>query len=239
MRARKNVSKIVSLILSLLCFGMISIAQKPAGNSNKDGKILPFSAFKNTDIGALTKPGKATIQKDELEIVAGGADIWGTHDECYFSYQTLKGNFDVSVQVLSLSAAHAYTKAGIMARVDLDDNCQHIYYQVFPDNRARNKNNGGCEFQYREEKAGLMKAIYPDLATAGHQFDVTYPNTWIRLKRTGDLFEGYFSSDGMEWKLYATYTLKLPAELMVGLAVTAHDKNAFTTARFGQMRLRK
>ncbi len=126
-----------------------------------------------------------------------------------------------------------------MARTDLSDNSQHVYYQVFPDNSPRNKNNGGCEFQYRSVKAGEMKAIYPDPKTAGNQFDVAFPNTGIRLKRIGDVFESYISNDNKNWKLYSTFTLKMPAELFVGLAVTSHNASGSTIARFGSVQLKK
>ncbi len=209
-------------------------------SSGKDkSKIIHFSELKFTDVGAATKPGKITVKKDEVEVVAGGADIWGKNDEFNFGYIKIEGDFDVSVQIKSLSKPHQYTKAGIMARVDLSDNCQHAYFQVFPDNSPRNKNNGGCEFQYRLEKEGEMKAIYPNSETAGNKFDVNFPNTWIRLKRNGDIFESYISSDNKNWELYSTFEQKLPAELLVGLAVTSHNSSDFTTAVFSNLILKK
>ena len=201
-------------------------------------KELPFSEFKFVDIGFATKFGTARINKNELEIEAGGKDIWGKHDEFAFEYKKLKGDFDFSVQVESLSEAHGYTKAGIMARANLSDSSQHVFLQVFPDNRPRNKNNGGCEFQYRLETGGDMKAIYPDLKTAGNQFDVHFPNTWIRLKRTGNVFISYISCDNKFWKQYSSFTLKMPSELYVGLAVTAHNPINYTMARFKAVQLR-
>ena len=227
----------------------MSFAFIPTGNAvgtkvnnslDKDkSKIIPFSELKFTDVGASTKPGKVTIKKDEVEVVAGGADIWGLNDEFNFGYMKIDGDFDVSVQIKSLTKPHQYTKAGIMARVDLNDNSQHAYFQVFPDNSPRNKNKGGCEFQYRLEKGGEMKAIYPNPETAGNKFDVNFPNTWIRLKRNGDIFESYISSDNKKWELYSSFEQKLPAGLLVGLAVTSHNSEDFTTAVFSNLVLRK
>ena len=239
MNTQKRIVRIVSILFVMVCFSMISFAQKTTANYDNAGKVIPFSGFKNTDIGAATKTGTATINTDELKIVAGGSDIWGKHDGFHFSYKLIKGDFDMSVQVLSLSAANLYTKAGIMARTNMSDSCQHVLFQVFPNNSSRNKNNGGCEFQYRTENGGEMKAIYPDPKIKGNQCEVAFPKTWIRLKRQGDVFESYFSNDNKNWKLYSTFSLKIPLELMVGLAVTAHDSNAYTTARFGSVRLKK
>ena len=84
-----------------------------------------------------------------------------------------------------------------------------------------------------------MKAIYPDPKTAGNQFDVTFPDTWIRLKRSGDVFESYVSNDNKSWRLYSTFTLKLPKELFVGTAVTSHNATGATIAKFGSVQLKK
>ena len=235
--------------LFIIIFCLVSINSAQAGFFDKEksnvsvkpekSKIIPFSELKFADIGAATKPGKAIINKNELELIAGGADIWGKNDEFNFGYKKLVGDFDISVQIAGLTKPHQYTKAGIMARVDLTDNSEHVYYQVFPDNSARNKNNGGCEFQYRLEKGGDMKAIYPNPETAGNKFDVNFPNTWIRLKRIGDIFESYTGRDNKTWNLYSTYTQKLPNELLVGLAVTSHNSEEFTTAVFSNLVLKK
>jgi regulation of enolase protein 1 (concanavalin A-like superfamily) len=197
--------------------------------------MIPYSEFKFTNVGAATKSGSAKFINNEIEIVAGGKDIWEKHDEFYFGYKAIRGDFDICVKIISLSAANLYTKAGIMARTDLSDSSQHVFYQVFPDNSPRNNNNGGCEFQYRSINTAEMKAIYPDSKTAGTQFNVGYPNNWIRLKRTGDLFESYFSKDNKNWKLYTSFSQKMPVELLVGLAVTAHNVKDFTTARFSEL----
>ena len=232
----------------LLIFIMSSVFIQAANagcvkNNNSSGndksKIIPFSELKFTDIGIATKPGKVTIKNDEVEVVAGGADIWGKNDEFNFGYTKMEGDFDIRVQIKSLSKPHQYTKAGIMARVDLSDNSQHAYFQVFPDNSPRNKNNGGCEFQYRLEKGGEMKAIYPNIETAGKKFDVNFPNTWIRLKRQGDIFESYISSDNKNWELFSTFGQKLPAGLLVGLAVTSHNSGDFATAVFSNLILKE
>lgn len=227
----------VSFQIALVGCIIVSFTEVHISKNNNGGNMLSFSELKFKDIGKETRTGNTTINKDELEIVAGGADIWGKHDEFRFGYKKIQGDFDVCIRILSLNASHLYTKAGIMARCDLSDSSTHVFYQVFPDNSPRNNNNGGCEFQYRSEKAAEMKAIYPDSKTAGHRFDISFPDTWIRLKRKGDVFESYLSKDSKNWALYSALSLKLPHDLFVGLAVTAHTSDAFTKARFAMARI--
>jgi hypothetical protein len=224
---------IVATVLTVL-LGTVQLSSGQTNGHAPSFKSKPISlkSLKQSDIGKSTKTGSSEITGSELKVVAGGADIWGKRDEFRFSYKQLKGDFDISVQILGLGAAHAYTKAGIMAREDLSDDSPHVYYQVFPDNRARNKNNGGCEFQYRALKTGDMKAIYPADAVDKTECKVDFPNTYIRMKRHGDNFESFFSNDNKNWIHYSSFTLKMTNELFVGLAVTSHNSADYTTARF-------
>jgi hypothetical protein len=220
----------IIFISILFSFNLFTFAERT-------DKIL--SEFKLIDIGYSVNRGKEITENNQLQIEAFGKDIWGKHDEFTFKYKKLKGDFDFTVKVENLTATDAYTKAGIMARTDLSDSSQHVIFHVFPDNRARHNNNGGCEFQYRMKSGEEMKAIYPDLITSGKLYDVTFPNTWIRLKRTGHVFVSYISSDSIKWHQFSSFTLQMPLELYVGLAVTAHNSVKSTTARFKNIHILK
>jgi hypothetical protein len=202
-------------------------------------KAFPLKKFQNTDIGKPAIQGSSTIQDGGIRIVAGGADVWGVKDECYLSYFEQTGDFDFTARIESLTAPHMYTKAGLMAREDLTDNSRHIYFQVFPNNKPRNKNNGGYEFQYRLIKGGEMKAVYPAKFDGTPEFPVNYPNTWIRLKRSGNEFTGFFSPDGKTWKVYTTFTLELAKKVYLGLAVTSHNTKESAVAVFNNISLTK
>jgi hypothetical protein len=205
--------------------------QKPNSNSIKTQPI-PLAGFKHGDIGNPSIKGTVKVLKNGFDITAGGADIWGVKDEFSFIYVERTGDFDMIARIEGLSAANLYTKAGLMARENLTAGCRHIYFQVFSDNNPRNKNNGGYEFQYRQEKDHEMKAIYPGSSEGTPEFPVAYPNTWIRLQRINNDFTGYYSTDGKTWKVYTTFTLGLPAKIYLGLAVTSHNPNNTASAKF-------
>ena len=206
--------KNICLFLILLITGF-SLSAKEKQISNKK--------FKSTDIGNPDFSGSVNLIKDGIELTAGGADIWGVRDEFRFSYFEQSGDFDLAARIESLTAPNLYTKAGLMAREDLSDNSRHIFFQVFPNNNPRNKNNGGYEFQYRQEKAGEMKAIYPARFDGTPEFPVNYPDTWVRLQRVGNDFTAYGSEDGKAWKKYASYTMELASKIYLGLAITSHN----------------
>lgn len=218
-------SKTLAFILFSLFFA--------AGNSLVEkNKAVPLKKLKSTDIGKPALQGKTILLNGGLEITAGGADIWGKKDEFRFAYFEHSGDFDLAARIESLTAANLYTKAGLMARENLMGSCRHIFFQVFPDNRARHNNNGGYEFQYRSLNGGEMLAIYPSDAEGSPEFPVNYPNSWIRLKRTGNEFTGFYSADGMNWKVYTTFKMEISKKIFLGLAVTSHNVNEQATAVF-------
>lgn len=229
----KNVfTSVVSLLIFLA--GTLSAQDNSQVPLQKTGKIklLKTGDFKHTDIGNPAIPGSVTVSKSGFDITAGGADIWGKKDEFNFVYIEKTGDFDIAARVESLTPTHQYTKAGLMAREDLSPGSRHIYFQLFPDNKPRNKNNGGFEYQYRQVTDGEMKAIYPARSEGTPDFPVTFPDTWIRLKRSGNKFTGYTGTDGRSWKEYATYTLELPEKVYLGAAVTSHKTTESTVAKF-------
>jgi regulation of enolase protein 1 (concanavalin A-like superfamily) len=195
-------------------------------------KPISLSEFKHCDIGNPSIAGTDKITATGVDIIAGGADIWGVKDEFNFVYMERTGDFDIACRIESLTPANTYTKAGLMAREDLNASCRHIFFQVFADNNPRNKNNGGYEYQYRQVRDSSMKAIYPKSNIGTPEFPVKYPDTWIRLQRIKNDFTGYYSTDGKTWKVYTTYQLGLPAKVYLGMAVTAHNTSHNASARF-------
>jgi len=225
-------NKLFSLILMLMISSNTALVTAQSDLTTEKTKAVPAKNFSHADIGNPAIKGTANISKEGIEMIAGGADVWGVKDEFHFSYFERTGDFDLVARIESLTAPHLYTKAGIMAREDLSENCRHIFSQVFPNNNPRNKNNGGFEFQYRQQKGGEMKAIYPASFTGTPEFPVVYPNTWIRLKRAGNDFTGYYSTDGKNWKPFTTYSLELPSKICLGLAVTSHNTKESAKAIF-------
>lgn len=229
---RKNT--FIAAIIFLIIPAITLSAQNNKQPVQKTGKIklIDPESFKHSDIGSPAIRGTVTISDGGFDITAGGADVWGVRDEFNFVYIEQTGDFDFVARVESLTATHLYTKAGIMAREDLSPGSRHIYFQIFPDNSPRNKNNGGFEFQYRQIAGGEMKAIYPSGFEGAPEFPVTFPNTWIRLKRVGDKFTGYTGIDGKTWKEYTSFSLDLPKKVFLGPAVTSHKTTESTVARF-------
>jgi hypothetical protein len=194
---------------------------------------LAASSFDSADIGNPKLKGSITQTNGGVEMIAGGRDVWGVSDEFHFAYQKCTGDFDVAVRVEHLAPAQLYSRAGIMARESLAPASRHVFFIVFSDNKPRHNNNAGYELQFRDMEGGHSKAIYPPAnGQRPSPFLVSYPRTWLRLRRRGNEFTAFASNDGTQWNTYGTQSIPLSASLYLGLALTAHDGNATASASF-------
>ncbi|HUB68214.1 MAG TPA: hypothetical protein VL981_12080 [Candidatus Methylacidiphilales bacterium] len=185
------------------------------------------------DIGKPQMPGSGASDKDGTTLVAGGKDVWGTSDQFRFAYLQRKGNFDAQVHILSLQPAQLYSRAGLMVREDLTNTSRHLFFVVFSDNQARHNNNGGYELQFRDTAGGKSGGVYPAITPgAPPQFPVNYPNVWLRVVRQGNTLTCFASPDGKNWSKYGEHTSEFPAQVYLGVALTAHNPTATATAKF-------
>lgn len=206
---------------SVLDLGGLSIAQ--------DTTITGQVWVMGTDVigappGVTSPPGTNFSSKaGDVDVVAGGSDIWDTSDEFHFVYQKRTGDFDVAVNVQRLDAVHDFSKAGLMARESLDGNSKTIQINTNPDSFP------GLA-QYQAERRPATGGLTISWGT----FPGTeLPNAWMRLKRSGDIFTGYHGTDGMNWTRYAGPVSQFMApELWVGMATTSHDITRSTVAEY-------
>ncbi|HTI38225.1 MAG TPA: DUF1349 domain-containing protein [Vicinamibacterales bacterium] len=166
-----------------------------------------------SDIGAPVIPGKATGNSSSFTITAGGTDIWGTADHFQFVYQRVTGDIDVRARVQGISAASAWSKAGVMIRATLDPSSAHAYMLV---SAAK-----GAAFQRRPAAGSLSENTSGALVA---------PPQWVRLVRAGAAVTAYLSADGSTWTAVGSATIALGSAAYVGIAVTSHNEFTPTTA---------
>ncbi len=168
-------------------------------------------------VGNPTPAGNQVPAGNGFNIAGGGADLGGVNDQFQFSYQLRSGDFDFKVRLDSLSLADAWAEAGLVVRENLTAGARSAGVLATP-------SISGAYFQSRSTAGGVT-------ALAG-SFPVNYPNTWLRLKRVGDVFTGYAGFDGQNWTQLGTASLALPAGIYLGFAVSSHNTNQLTTAAF-------
>ncbi|HEY4417819.1 MAG TPA: lamin tail domain-containing protein, partial [Verrucomicrobiae bacterium] len=185
-----------------------------ATNTTANFPALPYTL---TSIGNPAIIPTATIAGNGLNVTAAGRDFGGTNDQGNFAYQIQSGNFDVSVRVAGLSLSDIFAKAGLMARETLSDNARFAATVATP-------TMNGAYFEWRDPAGNPA-------GTAGN-FPANYPNIWLRLQRTGNIFNSYAGYDGKNWTLLGSATLTLPNQIYLGLVTSSFSSNQVTTAQF-------
>lgn len=210
-----------SAYVGLAVNGRSSTSRATATISNVriTGGGLP-AGQRHMDIGGPAIAGSAAYSSGTYTVRAAGADIWDVADQFHFVYQPVTGNVTVVARLASLTRAHDWTKAGVMVRESLTAASRHASSST---SSAR-----GYVFQRRVE-TGEYSASTSGGAGA--------PPGWVKLVRTGDLFESFRSVDGASWTRIASDTVAMGNTVYVGLAVTSHNTSTATTAVFDHVKI--
>jgi hypothetical protein len=175
------------------------------------------SAYTPQDIGNSPILSSVTVVSNGLAVTAAGSDIGGSADQFNLEYQTRAGDFDVSVRVAGLTPSDVWAKAGLMARETLATGGRFAASIATP---AMN----GCFFEWRDPAGSAS-------STSG-SFPANFPNTWLRLKRTGNTFTGFAGYDGQTWTQLGSVSLSMSNQVYLGFAVSSHNPNQPATAQF-------
>ncbi len=173
------------------------------------------------DIGNPGQAGSDSFNSGVFTISGGGTGIFNGPDEFHYVYQSLSGDMTIMTRVVSQTETSSLAKAGVMIRESTAPNARFVDVVVTADN--------GVKMQYRSSTGGSG-------AQAGN-VDGAHAPYWLMLVRTGNTFTGYTSPDNVTWNLVGTIHVSMAASVTVGLAVTATNNTALSTATFDNLRV--
>ena len=190
------------------------------GDSSVIGTLQNFLPF---DVGSPLAVGSSfSATNTEIDVVAGGADIWGTADQGHLTLRAISGDFDMNVRVESLlrTSTDTITKAGLMVRETTNADSRTMHALINPPVSVGGRDLG--EAGTRTNAAGLTGAW---LASTNYS-PAGIPNAWVRLRRTGFIYTAYRGTNGVDWTVFATNAADYGRTVLVGLATTAHNNSA-------------
>jgi hypothetical protein len=177
------------------------------------GAYLPPPLL-SLDIGVTGPTGDASFADGVFTLTGAGTGIGGTADSFRFLYQTSSGDCANTVRVTALDNTAPDAKAGVMIRESLNANAREAGIWVASD--------GNIVYTSRSKTGGSSTV---DTLPGG-----TLP-CWLRIARTADTFQGYYSADGINWTSFgSTKKIKLSASAYIGIGVESGVADLLTTA---------
>lgn len=182
-----------------------------------------------TDNNTFPEDQKYDAATQTYEISGGGNDIWNNSDGFYFVYKKVTGDFIASADVAWVGepgAGNEWKKMGIMAREDVTDaGSRHAISML--------RRDLGSDLQFRNAAGGASGE------NPGLQPKKSDETDTIYLMRKGDSFTMFrgLTNGGLRQIGTTAFPDTVPADLYVGLFVTAHDASAIETGIFKNVKI--
>jgi len=192
--------------------------------------------WQSQDIG--TTGGSAAESDGTWAISADGADIWWRSDQFHYAHVPLSGDGTIVARVVDNgTGSNAWAKGGVMIRETLEQDSKHAIMAL------TGGSGGGKAFQHRP--------ITDQRSMSAHGGDPVAPPMWVKLTRVGNTFTGYYSTDGVTWEQQPDIsldpdpgpeasnpaTIKMAADVYIGLFVTSHASGELRTYTFDNVRV--
>jgi beta-glucanase (GH16 family) len=175
------------------------------------------SPWTTQDIGAPARLGAAYYSGGVFAVRGAGDNIWDASDQFRFVSYYNSGDCDIKTRVSSQQKSDPYAKAGVMIRQELlNAGSPNVFMAVTP---------SGFRLQYRSTNGGVTTNIDGGALNAA-------PNNWVRLKRVGNTFTGYKSSDGVNWTQVGSVSITMWSGIPFGMAVTSRNPGVLSTVKF-------
>jgi len=207
------------------------------GNIAENPSSLVVNNFGLTgiDIGALNPSDSGTndtCTSTSFQLTAGGLDVGSTADILRYAYQSVDGDFDARVRVLSIVGTpdHLETtaKAILAVRESSANNARAVNVIVTP---PAVPYDNSISSSVRSSAGGATNNIGARLVPGGP------PDGWMRITRAGDLFTTYGSTNGVDWVEFGNTTVALGASPLVGVGVVSHRNGKVVTATFSDFQI--
>lgn len=167
------------------------------------------------DLGSVSGVGSTSCGSTNLTL-AGSGSGFSSADECHFGYQDSTGDTEIIARLTSFAATGSPNReAGVMLRATATASSDYLavtYSQL-----------GRVYLRYRY--LGSTYSSYTSYASG--------VPVWLRIRRVGDTFYAYYSSNGTSWATLLSATASgAPGFTKTGLAVSSFNDGTLATASF-------
>ena len=215
-----------------------------SGLKDFSGNALPTSTVTGSVMGMtgtdlnnpLTYGSSLAFSGGDVDVVAGGSDIWGNSDQGHVVLGNKTGDFDVAVRLQNMIRPYPTliaegfgrsdtAKAGLMARENFSVVSRTLHNIYMPTNFGQLPGNYGYPQGLNRSENGVRAQAFNTTAAIPTQNGpgAAFPNGWLRLRRVNNTFYTYTSFDGLNWQNIGSTVQTYPDTMLVGLEATAHS----------------
>ncbi len=194
--------------------------------SGRSLRALPLPWQRST-VGVGLNGADALDQDNQLIVLGAGVSVGGGSDSFRLVAQPVSGDMEVTARYVGqrnmnpLSTTLGESSAGVMLRAGAGAGARHVSVFATPQN--------GVSLRWRTAD-GANTGIFTVA-------DVR-PPVWLRVRRVGNVFTGFYSGNGSDWSaLGQPITLALPETLLAGFAANSGSSDQLTRAGFEQINL--
>ncbi len=234
----------------------------PAAGVSRTTKVtskMHWAAMGGTDYleGASSNPGgivenpqlwpddAIAYSEADFDLISGGTANWNNYDESTFVYEEITGDFDKVVRVEYQDPTSQWARAGMCATPSADEGITRAEVEGGYQMERRYFLRANPAVQWNGSTGNNANEAIWRLTKGGNYGGTSagtpaYPNAWLRMKRTGQTFQGYYSADGKNWTAYGSVTFTaepMPDRLLVGLYYSPEMNNNGTGPGIGHSTL--
>jgi hypothetical protein len=170
------------------------------------------------------KPASFVLRAGGLGAFDTLTDGLSTGDSLYYRYETLTGDFDKKVRLVSLTTdpvasptTDRNARAGLLLRSSLDPAGPALEIGATnPFLNAEDPTSNGSNY-VRVAGRGHPSQLYSkNLGRAYGGVAANLPNQWLRLRRVGNAFAFYVSTNGTSWSMISEQYQIFPTTVLFG-----------------------
>jgi hypothetical protein len=185
-------------------------------SSEASARTLPAlpGSWNYSDAGYVTTPGNAIYTNGAFTVMGAGLDYGGGSSDSFgFAYMPLKGDGEIVARLVARTNYSRLNKTGIALRETLS--------------------NGSRNFFLQDDGAVYRTVTDGNSSSTGNATNLiaSFPQ-WFRLNRTGNIFTGSISSNGVDWQTVNSVSMTMSNTLLAGLAVCSRNNGWLDTEVF-------
>lgn len=181
------------------------------------------SLWAGQDIGitGTNATGADDVRSDLVQNQAAGSSITSTSDSFRLTSTELSGDGEITARFEGIDGAFSSARSGLMIRESTAANARYAAL-TFSGTSSLNWNT-------RASAGGTPTAT---------SSSVTPGPRWLRVTRSGNIFAGFHSTDGVNWtQVGSNTTLTMAANVNAGIAMTSASSTRPARALFSQVRV--